>query len=147
MDFGEIYTSRAEDYDALVRREDAARRLWTALDRLVDWTGADVCELGAGTGRVTTELAARCASVQAFDRSPSMLRVARQTLGTRSRADVAPASPNIALSRSPPTRSTPSSKGGRSATTSTSSPTGGPTHSTRHSPNVVVSWSTVLPSC
>jgi len=88
MDFDEIYSSGTEDYDGLVRREDAAGQLWRALDRLVGWTDAHVCELGAGTGRLTTELAARCATVLAFDRSPSMLRMARRQLADRIGANV-----------------------------------------------------------
>jgi ubiquinone/menaquinone biosynthesis C-methylase UbiE len=88
VDFDEIYASHADEYDALVRREDAAGLLWRTLDRLVRWGPADaniaatytVCELGAGTGRLTVELAARCAQLTAFDQSPAMLDLARRRL-------------------------------------------------------------------
>lgn len=78
MDFGEIYRHGAGDYDALVQCEDAAGNLWARLDELVDWQGAEVVELGAGTGRLTTSLAGRVATVHAFDRAPSMLELAQR---------------------------------------------------------------------
>ncbi|MGH9134046.1 MAG: class I SAM-dependent methyltransferase, partial [Ilumatobacteraceae bacterium] len=93
VDFAEIYAAHADEYDTLVRSEDAAGRLWRALDRLVGWTEANpvstVCELGAGTGRLTVELVRRCRRVGAFDQSRAMLDVGRRRLAEHAGAKVA----------------------------------------------------------
>ena len=78
--FRAVYAEGADDYHALVAHEDASGLLWQHLDALVDWSGLDVVELGAGTGRVTVPLASRARTVKAFDGAPAMLEVARRTL-------------------------------------------------------------------
>jgi ubiquinone/menaquinone biosynthesis C-methylase UbiE len=79
-DAREIYQLHAERYDALVSREDHAGNLLKALRELVPFEGTDVVELGAGTGRITALLAPQVRSIQAFDREPAMLAVARRKL-------------------------------------------------------------------
>ena len=79
-DAREIYRLHAEQYDALVSCEDRAGNLLKAIRDVVTLEGADVVELGAGTGRVTALLAAHVRSLRAFDLEPTMLEVARRKL-------------------------------------------------------------------
>lgn len=79
-DAREIYRLHPDHYDALVSREDHAGQLLKALRGLVRLEGADVVELGAGTGRVTALLAPLVRSLRAFDLEPAMLAVARRKL-------------------------------------------------------------------
>jgi len=82
-DYETLYREHADVYDAMVAREDYEGRLLPALDRIRPLAGLDVIELGAGTGRLTRLLAPVVKSIAAFDREPSMLRVAAKTLTTR----------------------------------------------------------------
>jgi SAM-dependent methyltransferase len=79
--FTHIYLHRARDYHELVMREDAQGSLGAALAAIAVFSGAQVVELGAGTGRVTGLLAGMGARVRAFDRSRPMLDVAAGWLG------------------------------------------------------------------
>lgn len=75
----EIYEQHAREYDELVAREDCGGSLRKALEPLVP-RGAQVLELGAGTGRVTRLYADRAGSVTCCDRSAHMLDRARRNL-------------------------------------------------------------------
>jgi SAM-dependent methyltransferase len=80
--FDRIYREHAEEYHALVMREDYEGRLLPAILSAVDLRGRDLIEMGAGTGRVTALVAPLAARVRAFDRSPAMLeRAARYLAG------------------------------------------------------------------
>ena len=79
-DYQHIYTHQADQYDRLVAREDYQGQILAALQRIRPLAGLDVVELGAGTGRLTRLLAPLVRSIQAFDASAAMLRVAAQTL-------------------------------------------------------------------
>ena len=79
-DAREIYRLYPEQYDTLVRREDCEGHLLQAIRALVQLEGADVVELGAGTGRVTALLAPQVRSLRAFDLEPAMLELARRKL-------------------------------------------------------------------
>lgn len=79
-DFQHIYTHQAEQYDRLVAREDYQGQILAALQRIRPLEGLDVVEFGAGTGRLTRLLAPLARSVQAFDASAAMLRVAAKTV-------------------------------------------------------------------
>ena len=138
--------SRAEDYD----RSCAAR---------TPPGGCGLRSTGSSTGPAPTCVSSvpapvgsrpssphDSASVQAFDRSPSMLRVARQTLGHDSRRRRARRRRTSRCpARHPLGRRRRRRVGVRPLHRLRAD--GGPTHSTRHSPNVVVSRSTALPSC
>lgn len=78
--FEEIYAHHADAYDRLVEREDHEGHLLPALAGIAALDGADVVELGAGTGRLTRLLAPRVASIRAFDASAHMLVVAERRL-------------------------------------------------------------------
>ena len=81
-DLKEIYASQADQYDALVAREDYQQNLLPALERVRPLAGLEVVELGAGTGRLTALLAPRVKSIRAYDASPAMLAVAAARLQT-----------------------------------------------------------------
>ena len=71
----QIYQTEAEQYGALVSREDYRSNIPRALDEIVNADGLDVLDLGAGTGRLAGMLAPRVKSMRAFDLSLNMLRV------------------------------------------------------------------------
>ena len=77
-----IYQTDADRYEALVSQEDYQGNIMKALKEIVDPSGLDVLDLGAGTGRLTLLLAPRARSVRAFDVSAEMLRVCRERLVT-----------------------------------------------------------------
>jgi ubiquinone/menaquinone biosynthesis C-methylase UbiE len=79
-DAREVYQRHPEEYDSLVRHEDAAGNLLPALRALAPLDGAEVVECGAGTGRVTALLAPHVRSIRAFDLAAPMLEVARRKL-------------------------------------------------------------------
>jgi ubiquinone/menaquinone biosynthesis C-methylase UbiE len=79
-DAREIYQLHPEQYDALVRSEDREGNLLKAIRAIVELNGAEVVELGAGTGRVTALLGPHVRSIRAFDIAPAMVEVARLKL-------------------------------------------------------------------
>ena len=72
-DHPEIYRSQAENYEALVSREDYHGNLLPAIEKIIPLQNLDVVELGAGTGRLTCQLAPKVRSIRAFDISQHML--------------------------------------------------------------------------
>lgn len=78
--FEEIYAHHADQYDALVAREDYQNNILPALERIHPLAGADVVEFGAGTGRLTRLLAPVVRRIRAFDASAHMLSIAEATL-------------------------------------------------------------------
>jgi ubiquinone/menaquinone biosynthesis C-methylase UbiE len=80
--YQQVYATRADQYEALVSREDANGVLLPAVERLVTLRGARVVEAGAGTGRLTRLLAPFAAQLKAFDAAPEMLQVARTHVPT-----------------------------------------------------------------
>ena len=83
-DYQEIYRTQAEEYEALVSREDYQGNLLRALNHVCPLDGLDVIELGAGTGRLTRLIAPQARTIRAFDISPHMLGVAIAKLGETS---------------------------------------------------------------
>jgi ubiquinone/menaquinone biosynthesis C-methylase UbiE len=79
-DHPEIYRSQAEQYEALVSREDTCGNLLPAIQAILPVEGIDVVELGAGTGRLTCLLAPLVASIHAYDISQHMLDLAAEKL-------------------------------------------------------------------
>ncbi|MBI5838618.1 MAG: class I SAM-dependent methyltransferase [Chloroflexi bacterium] len=76
----QIYLSEAEQYEALVSREDYQGNIQKALDEIANVDGLDVLDLGAGTGRLAGLLAPRVRSMRAFDLSAHMLSLTRDRL-------------------------------------------------------------------
>ncbi len=76
-----VYSHYADQYEALVAREDYQGNILRTLERIVpDLAHRIVLDLGAGTGRLTCLLAPRVTRVRAFDESREMLRVCRDKL-------------------------------------------------------------------
>lgn len=75
-----VYTRQADLYEKLILREDYRGNLPVELEKTADFTGKDVLELGAGTGRLTRWLAPRARQVTALDLSPHMLFKAADVL-------------------------------------------------------------------
>jgi len=73
--FHEIYAKHADQYDALVLREDYQGNILKALQNIRPLSSLDVVEFGAGTGRLTLMLAPLVRSIRAFDASQHMLDV------------------------------------------------------------------------
>jgi ubiquinone/menaquinone biosynthesis C-methylase UbiE len=82
-DYHVIYSSQAEDYERLVSREDCQGNILPTLNRIRPLAGLDVVELGAGTGRLTCQLAPQVKTIRAFDASAHMLDLAAAKLETR----------------------------------------------------------------
>ncbi|MEP0804631.1 MAG: methyltransferase domain-containing protein [Chloroflexota bacterium] len=76
----QIYQTDGDHYEALIAREDHEGNLLKALEEILNPSGLDILDLGAGTGRLAVLLAPRAKSVRAFDVSEEMLRVCRQKL-------------------------------------------------------------------
>lgn len=77
-DYVEIYRNDAQLYDAMVSAEDVDRQVVNALTARMDLRGANVVEIGVGTGRVTRQLIDLGASVVGVEPEASMLRIARE---------------------------------------------------------------------
>ena len=77
-----IYQLETERYDRMVMREDKDNRLLSAIEQIISLDGLDVVELGAGTGRLTIQIAPKVHSLKAFDLSSHMLAVADSKLRT-----------------------------------------------------------------
>ena len=71
-----IYRTQAENYEALVSREDNHGNILPAIEKILPLSDRDVVELGAGTGRITCQLAPKVRSIRAFDISQHMLDTA-----------------------------------------------------------------------
>lgn len=78
--FQDIYANHADQYEALVAREDYQGNILKALEKIRPMAGLDVVEFGAGTGRLTCLLAPLVKSIRAFDASQPMLDVAAAKL-------------------------------------------------------------------
>jgi ubiquinone/menaquinone biosynthesis C-methylase UbiE len=79
-DYFEIYNNHADQYEALVSREDYQHNLFRTIGQIVSFDNLKVVEFGAGTGRLTCMLAPIVKSIHAYDSSQHMLDVAIQKL-------------------------------------------------------------------
>jgi ubiquinone/menaquinone biosynthesis C-methylase UbiE len=79
-DQARIYDSQAEEYDALISAEDVDCNLIAALERIASIDGADIADIGAGTGRISRLIGARTRSLVLVERAAPMLEVARRRL-------------------------------------------------------------------
>lgn len=75
-----IYDDGAEAYDALIAHEDHRGELVRALEQIVPLEGAEVVDVGAGTGRISRLLAGRAKRMVLVERAPAMLALAKQKL-------------------------------------------------------------------
>jgi ubiquinone/menaquinone biosynthesis C-methylase UbiE len=86
-DFKEIYQTRAVDYDLMVTREDYEGNIIKALYDICEFSGKDVVEFGAGTGRLTRMVAPFVRSIVATDIAQHMLGITMKSLQQFSSAD------------------------------------------------------------
>ena len=83
-----VYSQYADEYEALIAREDYRGNILQTLEQIVpDLPARFVLDLGAGTGRLARLLAPRVTFVRAFDESAEMLRVCRDKLSASGRAN------------------------------------------------------------
>ncbi len=75
-DHFEIYSKHADQYEALVSREDYQQNIFRTLNQVIPFDNLTVVEFGAGTGRLTCMLAPVVKFIYAFDSSQQMLDVA-----------------------------------------------------------------------
>jgi ubiquinone/menaquinone biosynthesis C-methylase UbiE len=78
--FKNIYQNHADQYEALIAREDYQHRLLPALEAIRPLAGLEVVETGAGTGRLTRLVAPHVKQIKAFDAAAPMLEMARLKL-------------------------------------------------------------------
>lgn len=76
----EVYSSKGNEYERMVAREDYQNNIYAAIQSIRDLTGLDVIDTGAGTGRLAVMFAPAVKTMRAFDISEEMLAVARQRL-------------------------------------------------------------------
>lgn len=74
--FQNIYANHADQYEALVAREDYQGNILAALQGIRPLAGLDVVEFGAGTGRLTLLLGPLVNSIRVYDGSQHMLDAA-----------------------------------------------------------------------
>jgi len=76
----DIYLSEAQRYHALVSREDYQNKLLPGILSITPLHGKDVLELGAGTGRISCQIAPLAKRLIITDVSHHMLRFGKQHL-------------------------------------------------------------------
>ncbi|MCR8634242.1 class I SAM-dependent methyltransferase [Paenibacillus radicis (ex Xue et al. 2023)] len=76
-DHSNIYAKEAEKYHQLISKQ---ADLTDRIEEIRPFSGLDIVELGAGTGRFTASLAARAKSIIALDASEAMLRLTADRL-------------------------------------------------------------------
>ncbi len=79
-DYQAIYQNQAAQYDLMVSREDFEGKLLPALERIRPLAGLDVIELGAGTGRLTKQIAGLVSSLVSLDIAEPMLALLHESL-------------------------------------------------------------------
>jgi ubiquinone/menaquinone biosynthesis C-methylase UbiE len=84
-DFQAIFDTQPGDYDRLVACEDYRKAIPRALNQICSLEGADVIDLGAGTGRLTCMVAPQARTIVAFDIAEPMLKVAGANLARAGR--------------------------------------------------------------
>lgn len=77
-----VYGEHADLYDEMIAGEDFQGNLLPALNQIQSLDHTEIAELGAGTGRLTTQLVSRARAVRAFDLTPAMLVRAYHKLKT-----------------------------------------------------------------
>ena len=86
-DHEEVYAGRVLRYDALISHEDKDGAIPRAIFEIVDPAGLDVVDLGAGTGRLASLVAAEARSVVMLDGSGQMLKAAAVKLNRAGHAN------------------------------------------------------------
>lgn len=75
-----VYSEQADQYEALIAREDYQGNILRTLQAITPLAGQAVLDLGAGTGRLAVLLAPHVERIRAFDVAEDMLRVCAERL-------------------------------------------------------------------
>lgn len=75
-----VYSEQADQYEALIAREDYQGNILRTLQEITPLAGQAVLDLGAGTGRLAVLLAPHVERIRAFDVAEDMLRVCAERL-------------------------------------------------------------------
>lgn len=78
IDYREIYSRQAAEYDLLVTREDYRGNILPSLEAIRPLAGLRVIELGAGSGRLTRLIGPHVRTLLALDQSLHMLAFAQK---------------------------------------------------------------------
>jgi ubiquinone/menaquinone biosynthesis C-methylase UbiE len=81
-DYKNIYFNHADKYEQLVEKEDYEKNLFKTLSEITTFKDKRVIEFGAGTGRLTRQIATHCSHIRAFDFAPAMVALAAQKLAS-----------------------------------------------------------------
>ncbi|MDP5276012.1 class I SAM-dependent methyltransferase [Chengkuizengella axinellae] len=73
----EIYKQKAEKYNELISKQNTLTQM---IEKIQPFESLDIVDLGAGTGRLTTELAEKANSIVAIDASEEMLKITVERL-------------------------------------------------------------------
>ena len=76
----ELYAEHTDRYERMIQAEDYQGQLLAAVRQLRPLADQAVVEFGAGTGRITAQLAPHVGQIQAFDLTPAMIQVAQRKL-------------------------------------------------------------------
>ena len=82
-----LYNDRPKDYERLVQYEDHEGNLLPALKEIHPLEGVGVVEFGAGTGRITRQLAPLVQTLWALDITPAMIAVGQRHVKQTNRAN------------------------------------------------------------
>ena len=74
----DLYNLHTDRYERLAQHEDVDGNLLPALVEICELDNARVAEFGAGTGRISSQIAPLVEQLWAFDLTPAMVRVAQQ---------------------------------------------------------------------
>jgi ubiquinone/menaquinone biosynthesis C-methylase UbiE len=72
-----LYNQHTDQYEALIGHEDYQHCLLPEIERLHPLNNCQAAEFGAGTGRITRQLAPHVRSIHAFDLSQAMLQTGK----------------------------------------------------------------------
>ena len=75
-DIWDIFNNQSEKYDLLVSREDYEHNLIKEINIVIDLSGREVLEFGAGTGRLTFQLCQYAKKVLALEKTMAMMNTA-----------------------------------------------------------------------
>ena len=81
-----IYRNDPQTYDLLISREDYEGNTPVMLQKIRDFSGLDIADVGAGTGRLAALLAPQARSLLLTDNAAPMLEVAADKLRDMSAA-------------------------------------------------------------
>jgi len=77
IDFLDIFSNKSSKYDLLVSKEDINNTLLKTINEIIPLKNLTIAEFGAGTGRLSFQMAKLAKQVHSFDISPQMINTAK----------------------------------------------------------------------